>query len=79
MAHVQLRKPRGRYEIVDFSNKFAGLNEVQGFVHHRPPLKRSLRYGFPRDKRYLGVTLVAAYSAKYGVNHFWLTLDYLHE
>jgi len=48
-ARVQLCKPRGRYEIVDFSNKFARLNGVQGFVHHRPPFKRSLGYGFPRD------------------------------
>src|SRR6202043_465430 len=48
-ARVQLCKPRGRYEIVDFSNKFARFNGVHGFVHHRPPLKRPLWYGFPRD------------------------------
>ena len=49
MARVQLSKPRGRCEIVHLSNQFARLDGVQSFVHHRPPLERSLRYGFPRD------------------------------
>jgi hypothetical protein len=48
-AQVQLRDQRGRYEIVDFPDKFTRLNGVQGFVHHRPSLKRSLGYGFLRD------------------------------
>ena len=48
-APVKLRKPRGRYEIVDFSDELARFNGVERFVHHRPTLKGPLGYGFPRD------------------------------